>query len=347
MTQDQDKLLIIAEAAQGYEGDIALAKALVRAAAGAGADALKLQLVYADELCTLDYKYHRLFGSLEMPDDQWADLGRLASQQNVGLMLDVFGSRSLALAASIGVTGVKIHSTDMANVGLLGEAAASAVPLVLLSTGGCTREEISEALEILSAKNVVLLHGYQGYPTPLESNQIARLDLLRTLGTSRTRSGAVHLGFADHVPSSDPLRFLLAGTAVGLGARVIEKHITLALAMKMEDHESALNPDEFTLFSASMRQCLLAVGIPSTASSRPDFGMCESELTYRANTRKHVVALRPLSAGNVVTPDMIGLKRTASERFICDLREVYGKRLARDVATSAAIVPEMLAGETA
>ena len=346
MTQDQDKLLIIAEAAQGYEGDIGLAKSLVRAAAGAGADALKFQLVYADELCTPDYKYHQLFSSLEMPDGQWADLGRLAREQNVDLMLDVFGSRSLALAAAIGVTGVKIHSTDMANVGLLGEAAASAVPLVLLSTGGCTRDEIAEALAILRAKNVVLLHGYQGYPTPLESNQIARLDVLRALGASGARGWKVRLGFADHVPSNDPLRFLLAATAVGHGARVIEKHLTLALAMKMEDHESALNPDEFALFAATMRQCLRAVGLPSTLLDRPDFGMHKSELTYRANTRKHVVALRPLSAGNVVAPDMVGLKRTAAERFIYDPREVYGKRLACDVPASAAIVPEMLAGRT-
>ena len=50
MTPDTDSLLIIAEAAQGYEGDPGLARALVRAAAGAGADALKLQLVYAEEL---------------------------------------------------------------------------------------------------------------------------------------------------------------------------------------------------------------------------------------------------------------------------------------------------------
>lgn len=144
--RDETSLLIIAEAAQGHEGDPGLAAALIRAAAGAGADALKLQLVYAEELCTPDYKHYRLFRSLELPDADWRRLADLAREKKVGFMLDVFGSRSLALAEDISVMAAKIHSTDMSNLGLLHEVEASRIPLVLLSTGGCTREEITEAL---------------------------------------------------------------------------------------------------------------------------------------------------------------------------------------------------------
>ena len=110
MTADTDSLLIIAEAAQGYEGDAGLARALVRAAAGAGADALKLQLVYADELCTGDYKHHALFRSLEMADEIWLELANYAQAQKIALMLDVFGPRSLALAIRLGAAAVKIHA---------------------------------------------------------------------------------------------------------------------------------------------------------------------------------------------------------------------------------------------
>ncbi len=58
---------IIAEAAQGYEGNVTQARLLARAAARAGADAVKFQLVYADELATPDYQYYDLFRNLEMP----------------------------------------------------------------------------------------------------------------------------------------------------------------------------------------------------------------------------------------------------------------------------------------
>ncbi|MGH8616801.1 MAG: N-acetylneuraminate synthase family protein [Burkholderiales bacterium] len=343
MTPNTDSLLIIAEAAQGYEGDPGLARALVRAAAGAGADALKLQLVYAEELCTTDYQHHDLFHSLEMADEVWHGLADYARKQNIGLMLDVFGSRSLALAISVGATAVKIHSTDMSNMGLLEEVAASSAPLVLLSTGGCTRDEIAEAFAVVAAKNVVLLHGYQGYPTPLDANQIARLTALQEIAAVSGRATPVRLGFADHVPADDPLRFTLAATSFGFGVTVLEKHLTLAQVMKMEDHESALNPDDFARFVTIMRQCMQALA--AGAASAPDFGMHASEHTYRANTRKHVVVLRPLKAGTVITPDVVGLKRTPSERFVSDLREVYGRRLARDVPMSAAITPDMLTGD--
>lgn len=343
MSSDPDSLVIIAEAAQGYEGDPGLARALVRAAAGAGADALKLQLVYAAELCTPDYKHHALFRSLEMADEVWHGLARYARENKIGLMLDVFGSRSLALAVGVGAAAVKIHSTDMSNIGLLQEVAASPAPFVLLSTGGCSREEVAEALAVLAAKDVVLLHGYQGYPTPLEANQVGRLAALQAIAAASGRSRPARLGFADHVPANDPLRFTLAATALGLGARVLEKHITLAQAMKMEDHESALNPDEFARFVTTMRQCMHALA-PGTADA-PDFGMHESEHTYRAKTRKHVVALRALAAGTVITPDMVGLKRTSAECVVSDLREVYGRRLARDVPAASAITPDVITGD--
>src|SRR5688572_30510116 len=110
---------IIAEIAQGYEGKPAQAAALVAAAAAAGADAAKLQLVYADELATPDYEHFALFRRLEMPDQVWADLASLARDRNLALQLDVFGVRSLALAERIGAHAVKIHSTDMSNPGLL------------------------------------------------------------------------------------------------------------------------------------------------------------------------------------------------------------------------------------
>jgi N,N'-diacetyllegionaminate synthase len=343
MTSDTDSLLIIAEAAQGYEGNAGLAHALVRAAAGAGADALKLQLVYADELCTADYKHHALFRSLEMADTVWRDLADYAQQQKIALMLDVFGPRSLALAIDIGAAAVKIHSTDMSNIGLLRHVAASSAPLVLLSTGGCVRDEIVEALGTFAAKPVVLLHGYQGYPTPLEGNQVRRLGELHAIAAASAGTNTIRLGFADHVPSDDPLRFTLSATALGLGVSVLEKHVTLAQAMRMEDHESALNPDEFARFVTNMRQCVHALA--ADERSARDFGMHPSEHAYRASTRKHVVALRPLTAGTVIVPDMVGLKRTSSEHFVSELREIYGRRLARDVPAAGALTMDMLTGD--
>ena len=70
----KNKLLIIAEIAQGFEGNFEQSKLLIKAAAKAGADAVKFQLVYANELATADYKYYSLFKELEMSISQWQSL---------------------------------------------------------------------------------------------------------------------------------------------------------------------------------------------------------------------------------------------------------------------------------
>lgn len=331
------QLSIVAEIAQGYEGKPELAAHLIKAAAAAGADAVKMQLVYADELATSDYKYFELFKSLEMSDETWITLGNLAKQQKIKLYFDVFGIRSLALAGKVGVDGIKIHSTDMSNIGLLEDVARSSVNKILLSIGGCFKQEIEDALRIFEGKKVVLLHGFQGYPTPLESNQVSRLDEMKKLYGSKSN---VTFGFADHVPAGDDLKLTLSILGVGAGIELIEKHLTLSQVMKFEDHEAALNPDEFATFVKLMRQCHLAVGV--TDESRVDFGMHDSEKAYRVMTHKHVVASRRLPIGTRITPDMVALKRTSSDSFIYDLREVYGKVLSQDVEWDMALTKAML-----
>jgi N,N'-diacetyllegionaminate synthase len=336
-----DQLTIIAEIAQGYEGKPAQAAMLLAAAAAAGADAVKFQLVYAEELAAPDYVHFPLFRTLEMPDAVWEDLAKLARDKNIELCLDVFGKRSLALAQALRARCVKIHATDMANTGLLQEVAGCRVEEVLLSCGGCYRQEIDTAVGILRAKRLVLLHGYQGYPTPTAANQIARLEQLRRRYAGDIETGhRITLGFADHAPADDPLRFVLPAAAIGAGATVIEKHLTLARIMQLEDHESALDPDEFAVFTAQMRACHAALG--SGGSAAEDFGMTDSEREYRRKARKHVVALRDLPAGAELKPQDLGLKRTSSTGVCDDLASVCGKRLKSAVQRDQAIGPHML-----
>jgi sialic acid synthase SpsE len=312
---------IIAEAAQGFLGAPREKTALLaRFAAAAKADAVKFQLVYADELCTPDYKHYALFRELEMGDGDWLALAKQCGALGIGLYVDVFGERSLALAARMELAGIKIHSTDMLNAPLLDAAARSPVRRVILSAGGCLLAEIERAVSIVSAKSIVLMHGFQGYPTAAAENQIARIDVLRRAFPK------AQIGFADHVAETDPSRLWLAAVAVGAGAQVVEKHITTASVAREEDHEAALNPDEFAAFVANMRLAHQALGQPSAA---PDFGMSEREQNYRKQMKKHLVARRDLAAGTVLAAEDIGMKRTAaSEGVLHEPAEALGKRLA-------------------
>ena len=323
---------IIAELAQGYEGRPEQARLLLKAAASAGADAAKYQLVFADELATQDYQHYDLFRSLEMPSDVWMELSKYAAAECIKLQLDIFGLRSLKLAETIGASAVKLHGTDIANHGLLAEVARSVVPKVLLGAGGGWLDEIDHAVAALKNKEVVVLLGFQGYPTPTEANQIARVRLLLE------RFGKTHpyvsVGFSDHASPDSPQSYALAAVAIGAGARVIEKHLTLGQVMKLEDHESALNPDQFLEFTKTLRACSEAMG---TAGDALDFCMSESEKDYRKMIRRHVVASSDLRAGQVISPADLVLKRTSSKHIMTDLSSVYGKTLKRDIIKNAAL----------
>ena len=324
---------IIAELAQGFEGRPEQARLLMKGAAAAKADAAKYQLVYADELATPDYKYYDLFRSLEMPDEVWDGLARYAAELGIKLYVDVFGARSLRLAETIGITVVKLHGTDIANVGFLERVADSSVPSVLLGAGGAFSAELENALQILANKEVVVLLGFQGYPTPNDTNQIARV---RLLGDRVAETGGkVAVGFADHAPPNSPLRYALAATAIGAGARVIEKHLTLGQVMKLEDYESALNPDEFSEFCDVVRNCATAYG---KAEPSDNFGMRDAELGYRKMIRRHVVTRRTLAAGDRVVPADVLLKRTSAADVVMLLETVYGRTLKRALPSNAPIL---------
>jgi sialic acid synthase SpsE len=110
--------------------------------------------------------------------------------------------------------------------------------------------------------------------------------------------------------------------------------------MKLEDHEAALNPDEFAQFVIQMRACAAAIGAISSAAA--DFGMTRAEAEYRQKVRKHVVAARDLAAGSKLAPSDLSLKRTSSTDACDDLALVYGRRLKSAVRRDQAISRAML-----
>tara|TARA_B100001059_G_scaffold151001_1_gene150852 strand:- start:884 stop:1879 length:996 start_codon:yes stop_codon:yes gene_type:complete len=323
---------IIAELAQGFEGDLTKAKLLVNAAASSGADIAKLQLVYADELATPEYLHYKLFKGLEMPDSSWKELLDYSNELSIELNFDIFGTRSLNLCQDLGIKGIKLHGTDTTNIGLLNEVSQSNIKNVYLGVGGSNLKEIELAISILKNKNIILLLGFQSYPTPNNDNQISRVSYLNDYLLKKYNN--IEIGFADHPDPNSSLGFALAATAVGSGATIIEKHLTLGKIMKMEDHESALNPDEFEGFTKTIRNCFLALG--HTVSS-DDFGMSNSEKSYRKMIRRHVTSSKYLKKGTVLNSKNLVLKRTAAENVIYDISLVYGKKLTEDLEINKAL----------
>jgi len=328
---EESKTYIICELSQTHEGSLELAKLIVKAAAAAKADAVKFQTFAAEELAVPGYKHYDLFKKLEWTETQWRELIDLSHDLGIAFFADVFGIGSLDILVRNGVDGIKIHGTDMRNTRLLKHLAHVDLPL-LLSIGGGTLEETKNALLLMNAANkrspVVLMHGIQSYPTLVEHTNLGKMCYFKDqLG--------LPVGFADHIDGDHSLNFGLCAAAIGMGARVIEKHITIARALRMEDYESALYPDNFVDFVQYIKQIDEAKGQYSEELNEP-------EKQYRISTRKHVVAAVDLKSGQRIGEDDVVLRRSDSNEHPSDLGDVIGKRADKDYAVNEVVISKKL-----
>ncbi len=328
---DESKTFIICELAQTHEGSLPLAKMLTKASANAKADAVKAHVFNADELAVPTYKHYKLFKQLEWPEPQWKELIDYSHELGIKFYADVFGTASIDMLVRNGIDGIKVHGTDMRNAKLLRHLAVINLPL-LLSIGGGTLEETKNALTLLNASHrqnpVVLMHGIQSYPTLIEHTNLNKMRFFK-------ENLAMPVGFADHIDGSHELNFALCAMAVGMGAVVIEKHITIARMLKMEDYESALTPDDFVKFVQYIRQV-------DQAKGKYNDELNDVEKEYRISTRKHVVASVALKLGQVIREEDVVLRRSDSKENPSDLDDVIGKKTDKNYEMNEIIISERL-----
>jgi len=321
------RLFIIAEMAGAHGGDAARAAQIVDAAIAARADAVKIHLYTPSEVAVPAFSYYSLYERQQIAPEVWRDLVSRAKRGGLQVFADVFGEESASAAVAYGVDGLKVHAADVANVRLLDVVGRSGTP-VLLSVAGSLWVETAEALAVLrkaGATEVVLMHGFQGYPTPLDESLLRRIEALRA-------KFALPVGYASHVDGGSPEATLLPALAAAAGADVLEVHLTVDRAAKGPDWESSLDPDVF----AEMVRRVRAIG-PALGPISLD--LSPAELQYRKLHKKWIVAGRDLAADEVIAPDAVAMKRTdqpPAGRPV-QIHEVVGQRTARAVAAHDAL----------
>jgi len=232
-----------------------------------------------------------------MASEVWADLVDHAHNSGLKVFADVFGIDSAVMMHSLNIDGFMIHAADVANEPLL-QYIASLGKLVLLSAGGSSWIEIAEAVSFLKssgADSIVLMHGFQGYPTALANASLRRIELLRM-------KYDLKIGFASHVDGGSMESVTLPLLAAASGADVLEVHLTLDREKKGLDYYSSLNPDNFAEMVRSIR-CM------ESAFGERSLKMSEEEIEYRLRHRKWMVATRDIDAGTILQAGDVALKR--------------------------------------
>jgi sialic acid synthase SpsE len=212
---------------------------------------------------------------------------------------------------------------------MLDAVAADGRP-VFVSTGGSTFAEVALAIDRLTrgrTAGLVLLHGFQSFPTRIEDSN------LRQIAALRARFG-IPVGYADHVDGESPMAMALPLMALAAGARVIEKHITLDRRLKGRDYFSALNPDEFARLVTLVREADMALG-------RSDDTLSKAEIEYRRLMKKTTVARRELKTGHVIADEDLVFRRAPREGVTpIEAASLVGRRVGRPVAANDVLTRE-------
>jgi N-acetylneuraminate synthase len=232
---------IIAEIGINHNGRVEIAKELIKAAADAGVDAVKFQK-RTPELCVpdhqkdqmrdtpwgyityLDYRY-----KVEFEQEEFEDIDAYCKALGVDWLASSWDVESLAFMDAFNPPAHKIPSALLTDHELLRAVKTTGKP-VILSTGMSTMEEIQEAVDILGLHNLLICHTTSSYPCPPEELNLKMIQTLR-------ESFDCPIGYSGH-----EVGLVTSVIAVGLGASLVERHVTLDRAMWGSDQAASVEP---------------------------------------------------------------------------------------------------------
>ncbi len=297
---------VIAEAGVNHNGNVATAMKLCDAALAAGADAVKFQVFKAELSITgwadMAQYQKRNVGSgesqlemvkkLELDHGAFTRIARYCKRIGLELLVTPDDGESLQFVLDLGLKKIKIGSCEVTNIPYLRRVGSSRKDIIL-STGMSTMKEVGVSYRTLrasGARSVALLHCTTEYPcSPDAVNLQAMLSMRKVFGTE--------VGYSDHT-----LGIEAAIAAVGLGASIIEKHITLDKRMKGPDHAASLEPKDYGAMVKAIRVVERMLG---DGSKKPS----PSEKDNMSIARRSIVASRSIKKGERFTEVNITAKR--------------------------------------
>ena len=333
-------VLIIAEAGVNHNGNIILAKKLIDAAKSSGADVIKFQSFFAENLVipgTIKANYQQdnsvlnesqfeMLKKLELNLEEQKELKNYCDLKNIEFLSSAFDLDSLNLIKNLNIKRYKIPSGEITNLPYLRFVALQKKPIIL-STGLSNIKEIGEALKELTAagvkrKDITVLHCTTEYPAPLEDVNLNAMLTIRD-------KFQIRVGYSDHT-----LGIEVSLAAVALGATIIEKHLTLDRSLNGPDHKASLEPEQFFK---------LVEGIRKVSKSLVSYEkkISNSEQKNLSIVRKSIIAKTAIKEGDLFSSNNISAKRpgTGISPMLWD--QVIGKRAKKNFKVNEQITLDL------
>lgn len=334
---NNDEVYVIAEMSANHGGNLENALEIVRQAAKAGADCLKIQTYTADSLtidCDSDdflikgglwdgYKLYDLYTDAGTPYEWQSRIKEECEKYGIDFLSTPFDNNAVDFLESIGCEAYKIASFELVDIPLIEYTASKGKPMIM-SCGMATTEEIQDAVDAckrVGNEQIVLLKCCSEYPANWKDMHIANIPDMKT------RFG-VNVGLSDHSAGH-----IAAVVAVSMGACVVEKHVKLD-GVESADSKFSMPMNEFSEMVKAVKDAKLIAG-------SVHYGATDGE---RASLvfRRSLFAVRDIKAGDIITSDNVRSIRPGTGIKPKFLRQIMGKSFKRDVPRGTPINFDMI-----
>ncbi|MFA6294947.1 MAG: N-acetylneuraminate synthase family protein [Candidatus Paceibacterota bacterium] len=310
---------IIAEAGINHNGNMDLAKQLIDIAVDAGVDAVKFQMRDFNSLYTggvsnnfqnEDIGTQYIVSAIKQASlsfDQFKELVDYARSKNIIFMCTPWDKKSVDDLEKLGIEAYKIASADLVNIEMLEHVISKNKPIIV-STGMSSYEEIKTSVDFLEKNNAkyVILHCNSTYPAAAKDINLKFMQRLE-------KDFNCTVGYSGH-----ELGISISLAAVALGAKVIERHITVDRALSGPDHAISLEKQEVTRLVRDIRRIEEAIGTDKKF-------ITSGEFINRKILGKSLVATQNIKKGQKILKEMITSKSPAKGLSPQKINELIGK----------------------
>lgn len=340
LINDDSDCYVIAEVGHNHQGDIEKAKQIISMAKEAGVNAVKLQkrdnkTLFTREVYDSPYENRNSFGPtygahrefLEFGREQYQELMAYAKQLGLTFFATAFDIPSADFLAELDMPAYKLASGDLTNLPLLKHVASLGKPMVV-STGGGTIEDVDRAVEAILPINsqLSILQCTSGYPAEYSDLN------LKVIESFRQRYPECVVGFSGHDGG-----IAMAVVAYVLGARMVEKHVTISRVWRGTDQAFSLERDGLRRMVRDLKRARLSLG-DGHKKTYP------SEVEPLKKQAKYIVVASDLPAGHVLRAEDLELRITKRpglpSRMLTDM---VGRCLSQPIKREENLHLEMLA----
>ncbi len=328
ITSDPSKpVFLIGEIGLSHNGDVATCKQLISKVAESGFNAAKIQTYskgrvskksrtsrYFEESVDQEEAISDFLDRIIFSKSELTELKLFAEDHGVCFFSTPFDLRSLEQLHEIDCAGFKISSMDIVN-GPLIKAAADTKKPIIMSTGMANLGEVETALNlVLASQNskVMLMHCVSAYPCDMRFANLLRIKKL-------SDAFGVITGYSDHTVEVET-----PALATVIGARLVEKHVTLSKGMDGPDQHFSLTPNEMVEMVDLVRKAEASI-----ASAPSEFSL--AEMTARQNLRRSIYSEIDLKPGDIITPETVSIKSPGDGLPTKHYDIILGRRLIRPI----------------